>query len=200
MEVQAFPVDGRLRGVPLAFFQYNEFRKDKKEVIYLRAYKWIASPIGKYILTENGEGITFLEHAESELDERLKKEMASMEEKDTPLLLEADRQLQEYFRGERQTFDLPLAAQGTPFQMKVWEALRQVPYGETRSYKEIAIAVDNPKGMRAIGMANNRNPISIITPCHRVIGANGKLVGYAGGLALKEYLLDLEAKTVKETE
>ncbi|CZQ88453.1 ogt: methylated-dna--[protein]-cysteine s-methyltransferase [Trichococcus palustris] len=200
MASQTFPLERMVRGVLLAFFQYNEFQKDKKEVAHMRAYKWIASPIGKYILAENGEGITFLEHAERELDERLKKEMASMEEKDTPLLLEADRQLQEYFRGKRQTFDLPLAAQGTPFQMKVWEALRQVPYGETRSYKEIAAAVDNPKGMRAIGMANNRNPIAIITPCHRVIGTNGKLVGYAGGLALKGYLLDLEAKAVKEKE
>ena len=96
--------------------------------------------------------------------------------------LEGERQLQAYFNGERQAFDLPLDAVGTPFQLKVWEALRQIPYGETRSYKDIAIAVENPKGVRAIGMANNRNPISIITPCHRVIGTNGKLVGYAGGL------------------
>lgn len=111
---------------------------------------------------------------------------------------EGERQLQEYFRGERQKFELPLDAAGTPFQLKVWEALRQIPCGETRSYKDIAIAVENPKGVRAIGMANNRNPISIITPCHRVIGTNGKLVGYAGGLHLKEYLLNHETKVAIE--
>lgn len=183
---------------------YNETERlcdyKKGRMISMKAYKWIASPIGKYIVAENGKGITFLEHAENERDERLKKEMASMEEKDTLLLLEAERQLQEYFRGERQNFDLPLDAHGTPFQLKVWEALRQVPYGETRSYKEIAAAVDNPKGVRAIGMANNRNPIAIITPCHRIIGANGKLVGYAGGLELKRYLLDLEADVAAKKE
>lgn len=166
----------------------------------MKAYKWIASPIGKYIAVENGKGITFLEHTEKELDDRLKKEMESMEEKDTPLLLDAERQLQEYFRGERHNFDLPLDAHGTPFQLLVWEALRQIPYGETRSYKEIAIAVENPKGVRAIGMANNRNPIAIITPCHRVIGANGKLVGYAGGLGLKKYLLNLEDRAVLKVD
>ena len=107
-------------------------------------------------------------------------------------VLEGERQLQAYFNGKRQKFDLPLDAAGTPFQLKVWEALRQIPYGETRSYKDIAIAVENPKGVRAIGMANNRNPVAIIVPCHRVIGQDGSLTGYAGGLAIKQYLLDHE--------
>lgn len=166
----------------------------------MKAYKYIQTPLGKYLLAENGKGITFLEHVALELDPRIEKEIAAGEmlEADTPLLLEGERQLQQYFNGERQEFELPLDAAGTPFQLKVWEALRQIPYGETRSYKEIAIAVENPKGVRAIGMANNRNPISIITPCHRVIGTNGKLVGYAGGLHLKEYLLNHETKVAIE--
>ena len=166
----------------------------------MKAYKYIQTPLGKYLLAENGKGITFLEHVALELDPRIEKEIAAGEmlEVETPLLLEGERQLQQYFNGERQEFELPLDAAGTPFQLKVWEALRQIPYGETRSYKEIAIAVENPKGVRAIGMANNRNPISIITPCHRVIGTNGKLVGYAGGLHLKEYLLNHETKVAIE--
>ncbi len=106
--------------------------------------------------------------------------------------MEVKRQLNEYFRGERKTFDLPLALCGTPFQLKVWEALQTIPYGDTRSYKEIAIQVGSPKGCRAVGMANNKNPIPIIIPCHRVVGGNGKLVGYAGGLDKKEYLLEVE--------
>ena len=112
----------------------------------------------------------------------------------TPLLKEAFRQLDEYLDGKRQGFDLPLAPQGTPFQQKVWQALQTIPYGETRSYKQIAEQIGNPLGCRAVGMANNKNPIGIIIPCHRVIGANGKLVGYAGGLDLKTQLLNLEKK------
>lgn len=102
------------------------------------------------------------------------------------------KQLIEYFNGSRKKFDLPIAPKGTEFQLKVWKALLAIPYGETRSYKDIAIAIGNEKASRAVGMANNRNPISIIIPCHRVIGSNGKLVGYGGGLTIKEYLLTLE--------
>lgn len=105
---------------------------------------------------------------------------------------ECIRQLEEYFQGNRYEFDLPLHPVGTPFQQKVWEALQQIPYGETRSYKEIAIECGNEKACRAVGMANNRNPIAIVIPCHRVIGKNGKLVGYAGGLDIKTFLLELE--------
>lgn len=110
----------------------------------------------------------------------------------TPILQETEKQLAEYFAGIRKAFDLPLAPEGTDFQKSVWQALQQIPYGETRSYKEIATAVGNPKASRAVGLANNRNPISIVIPCHRVIGANGKLVGYGGGLGIKEALLQLE--------
>ena len=92
----------------------------------------------------------------------------------------------------RRGFDLPLHEEGTPFQKKVWEELRRIPYGETRSYGQVAAAIGNPKAFRAVGMANNKNPIMIITPCHRVIGGNGALVGYAGGLNIKRYLLEIE--------
>ena len=105
---------------------------------------------------------------------------------------EAERQLTEYFDGRRKSFDLPLSRHGTPFQMAVWAALCDIPYGETRSYIDIARQLGKPGGARAVGMANNRNPISIIVPCHRVIGADGKLVGYGGGLDRKAYLLRLE--------
>ena len=113
-------------------------------------------------------------------------------EQETPLIKEAYRQLSEYLIGERKRFDLPLHPRGTMFQQQVWKALCDIPYGETRSYKEIAEAIGNPKAVRAVGMANNRNPLLIVIPCHRVIGANGKLVGYAAGIEMKEYLLKLE--------
>ena len=101
-------------------------------------------------------------------------------------------QLLEYFDGKRKQFDFKYEMRGTPFQKKVWNALCNIPYGETRSYKDIAIEIGNEKACRAVGMANNKNPISIVVPCHRVIGANGKLVGYRGGLDMKELLLNLE--------
>lgn len=114
--------------------------------------------------------------------------------KETPLIKNTIKQLNEYFEGKRKTFDLPLAPDGTAFQQKVWQALQTIPYGETYSYKDIAEAVKSPKGFRAVGMANNKNHIAIIIPCHRVIGANGKLVGYAGGLDIKVKLLEIEEK------
>ena len=107
-------------------------------------------------------------------------------------LAEANRQLQEYFKGQRKEFKLDLNPSGTEFMKKVWESLRKIPYGETRSYKDIAISIGHDKAYRAVGLANNRNPISIIIPCHRVIGANGSLVGYGGGLDIKTFLLELE--------
>ena len=104
----------------------------------------------------------------------------------------AANQLQEYFAHKRRVFDVPLSAQGTEFQLKGWNALQNIPYGQTRTYAEIAELVDNPKGFRAVGMANNKNPLPILVPCHRVIGTGGKLVGYAGGLKIKKFLLELE--------
>lgn len=101
-------------------------------------------------------------------------------------------QLQEYFEGKRKNFDFSYELNGTEFQMKVWKALLDIPYGETKSYKDIATTIGNPKACRAVGMANNKNPISIVVPCHRVIGTSGKLVGYAGGLDMKKDLLEME--------
>ncbi|MCI8403563.1 MAG: methylated-DNA--[protein]-cysteine S-methyltransferase [Clostridia bacterium] len=113
-------------------------------------------------------------------------------EKETELIQEAAKQLKEYFCGQRREFDVPLSISGTDFQKSVWNALMRIPYGETRSYKYIAADVGNPKASRAVGMANNRNKIIIIIPCHRVIGADGSLVGYGGGLDIKKRLLDIE--------
>lgn len=111
---------------------------------------------------------------------------------ETPLLAEGRRQLMEYCSGTRRTFDLPLAPQGTPFQQKVWAALRGIPYGQTRSYRDIALAIGCPRGFRAVGSACHRNPIPILIPCHRVVGVNTSLTGYAGGADLKRALLRLE--------
>lgn len=112
----------------------------------------------------------------------------------SPILREAIQQLQEYFAGQRKEFDLPIKMQGTEFQKKVWQALQEIPYGEVSSYGKLAEKIGNAKACRAVGMANHRNPIAIVVPCHRVIGSNGKLVGYAGGLDKKEWLLEMEKK------
>jgi methylated-DNA-[protein]-cysteine S-methyltransferase len=113
---------------------------------------------------------------------------------DHPLLRETARQLDAYFAGDLREFDLALALKGTPFQVRVWEALLQIPYGETRSYAQQARVVGTPDAVRAVGAANGRNPIPIVVPCHRVIGSNGKLTGFGGGLPLKRWLLDLESR------
>lgn len=110
----------------------------------------------------------------------------------TPLLERAEGQILEYFNGQRQVFDLPLAPVGTPFQRKVWRALREIPYGRVESYGTLANRIGSPGGARAVGMANHGNPIPILIPCHRVVGADGRLTGYAGGLACKVRLLELE--------
>jgi len=135
-------------------------------------------------IADNGDAITGLFFGR-ERPEGLKKA-------ETPLIQKAAAQIKEYFEGKRKQFKLPLVMHGTEFQMAVWQALQKIPYGETRSYKEIAAAIGKPKAVRAVGMANNRNPISIIVPCHRVIGHDGKLTGYGGGLPLKQFLLELE--------
>lgn len=146
------------------------------------------SDIGKIGIAEDGQAITniFFE----------KEEAVNFEVLETPLIKEAHKQFEEYINGKRKFFDLPICPSGTEFQQKVWNALKDIPYGETRSYKDVALAIGNEKACRAVGMANNRNPISIIIPCHRVIGKNGKLVGYGGGLPIKEYLLKLEKENI----
>lgn len=154
----------------------------------MKHYRSIETPLGSLFLAADGRAITDLVFSW----ESPKEHNRDWKVGETPLLREAERQLGEYFSGHRTEFDLPLNPKGTPFQRTVWEALLAIPYGETRSYREIAKAIGNPNACRAVGMANNRNPISILIPCHRVIGANGSLVGYGGGLPIKEYLLDLE--------
>lgn len=139
--------------------------------------------IGLVAIEDNGTEIT---------DVNVVSEDQINEMNETELLKKAAMQLEEYLEGKRNSFDLPLNPKGTEFQKKVWAALCDIPYGETRSYKQIAEAVDNPKGCRAVGMANNKNPIMIFIPCHRVLGSNGSLTGYAGGLDMKEKLLSLE--------
>ena len=141
-------------------------------------------PVISLLLAEEGGALTHVAFADYL--------PAGCIDRQTPLLAEAARQLNEYFAGNRRTFDLPLAPRGTPFQQKVWQALRTIPYGQTRSYGDIARQIDAPKACRAVGMANHVNPIAIIIPCHRVIGKSGRLTGYAGGLNIKEYLLRLE--------
>ncbi len=119
---------------------------------------------------------------------------------ETPLLSEGKRQVLEYLAGQRRVFDLPLAPRGTEFYRSVWQALEEIPYGETRSYRDIAQVVGRPRAVRAVGQANHNNPIPIIIPCHRVVGANGSLTGYGGGLDLKERLLRLEAGVMEGKE
>ena len=144
----------------------------------------LPSPLGLLSISATTDAITELRFID-EADHA----MAPM----TPLLQSACRQLTEYFEGKRRHFELPLAPKGTPFQHAVWQALQTIPHGEHRSYKDIALLINNPRAMRAVGLANSRNPIAIIIPCHRVVGANGKLVGYAGGIERKSWLLQLEA-------
>lgn len=121
-------------------------------------------------------------------------EISGCEFKETEFIKEVKKQLDEYFSGKREKFNLPLAPSGTEFQKKVWNALTKIPYGKTCSYQDIACEIGNPNACRAVGMANNKNPIAIIIPCHRVVGKNGGLTGYAGGLGIKKVLLDIEKK------
>lgn len=152
----------------------------------MRKRKTIQSPLGSLTLVEEDgalvqlsfDGYTVLES----------------EEVDSPLLREAERQLASYFAGQLQVFSLPLCTRGTPFQEKVWCALQKIPYGETRTYGELAAMIAQPTAARAVGGANHRNPLAIIIPCHRVVAAHGGLGGYGGGLDKKQWLLALEEK------
>jgi methylated-DNA-[protein]-cysteine S-methyltransferase len=153
-------------------------------------YKTIPSPVGQLTLVAKGNALTAILW-ENDRPNRVR--LGAMEESpEHAILLLAEQQLTEYFAGTRTTFDVPLAPEGTEFQQAVWTALTTIPYGETRSYRDIAIQIDRPKAMRAVGAANGRNPLSIIVPCHRVIGASGELTGFAGGLSTKATLLGLE--------
>ena len=154
-------------------------------------YKWVDSPIGKLKLVATDEGLAGILW-ERERPGRVRLS-APVADPSHAVLVEAERQLGEYFRGQRQGFSLTLDFAGTAFQRQVWTALLTIPFGETRSYAQIARQIGKPSATRAVGAANGRNPISIVAPCHRVIGATGKLTGFAGGLEAKAYLLALEA-------
>jgi len=164
-------------------------RSEEKAAMKL-SYMYLASPVGQLKLVANEQALVAVLW-ENENPKRVR--LAELlEEAQHPVLLETARQLNEYFAGQRRQFDLPLDFEGTDFQQKVWQALLSIPFGETRSYKQIAEQIGNPKAVRAVGAANGKNPISIIAPCHRVIGASGKLVGFAGGLENKDILLKIE--------
>lgn len=144
------------------------------------------SPLGLMAVSAVEEGLTYVHMGVEEMKDAWGPEEA------TPVLAAAVEQLEAYFHGDLKDFDLPLAAEGTPFQHRVWDELCRIPYGETVAYMDIAERIGDRKAVRAVGLANGRNPIAIVVPCHRVIGANGKLTGYAGGLWRKERLLSLE--------
>jgi methylated-DNA-[protein]-cysteine S-methyltransferase len=156
-------------------------------------FKSIDSPVGQLKLVASGDGLAAILW-ENDPPNRVRLE-ALAEDRNHPVLLEAEKQLGEYFAGQRTSFDLQLDFAGTEFQRKVWKALLEIPFGETRTYGQIARQLGNPNAMRAVGAANGRNPISIVAPCHRVIGADGGLIGFAGGLKVKEYLLAKERGT-----
>lgn len=161
--------------------------------------KEMNSPIGILTLAALDEGFCYLgfgaveeENAYLKIWAKKNKLSCELKSEENEHLSNGLLQLTEYFEGRRQAFDLPLVLKGSPFQIRVWEALQQIPFGETKTYKDIAQMIGNPKAVRAVGGANNKNPISIIIPCHRVIGSSGALVGYGGGLDKKELLLNHE--------
>ena len=145
------------------------------------------SPIGILQISEDDGKITKIYPYQKESD-------PTVDMQHSELLKDACRQLDEYFQGKRKEFDLPLAYTGTPFQESVWRELQRIPYGETRSYEDIAVKIGNPKAVRAVGQANNKNPILLLIPCHRVIHKNGDISGFACGIETKKYLLELEGR------
>jgi len=159
-------------------------------------YCYYQSPIGLIRMGETGGFLTRADFVEQSLE--LENFQPNSISNSSTLLKDACRQLDEYFEGRRQKFDLALKPHGTNFQHSAWESLLRIPYGETRSYLQQAESIRNPKAIRAIGQANSRNPIHIIIPCHRVIGKNGSLIGYAGGLDRKTKLLALENRFTRE--
>jgi methylated-DNA-[protein]-cysteine S-methyltransferase len=155
-------------------------------------YKTMESPVGELKLVASGEGLAAILW-ENDAPERVRLGPL-VEDKKHTVLVETERQLKDYFAGKLEKFSVKLDFVGTEFQKKVWRALTTIPFGETRSYAQIATQIGHPKAVRAVGAANGKNPISIIAPCHRVIGSNGKLTGFAGGLEAKALLLGLESK------
>jgi methylated-DNA-[protein]-cysteine S-methyltransferase len=157
-------------------------------------YCYVESPIGKLLIAGDQESVRQINFAKNG---KPSKPEPDWQESSRGPVAQAARQLREYFAGSRTDFDLPLSPQGTEFQRQVWRRLQEIPYGETISYGELARRIGNPKASRAVGAANGQNPIPIVIPCHRVIGANGKLTGFGGGLPTKEALLALEARQLQ---
>ena len=155
-------------------------------------YKFVPSPVGQLQLIGSDKGLAAVLWEND--NPRRVRVRADVEDNGHPVLVEAERQLNEYFAGERESFSLKLDPIGTKFQNDVWQALLRIPFGETRSYGQLAKELGNARATRAVGAANGRNPISIVVPCHRVIGSSGKLTGFAGGLETKAHLLQLENK------
>ena len=155
------------------------------------AYKTMSSPVGKLTLVATDNGLAAILW-ENDRPQRVRLNIGA-EVNDHPVLVETERQLEEYFAGRRKRFALTLDLSGTAFQRQVWNALLTIPFGETRSYGQIATQIGNPSAVRAVGAANGRNPISIVAPCHRVVGSTGALTGFAGGLDVKAYLLAFES-------
>jgi methylated-DNA-[protein]-cysteine S-methyltransferase len=158
-----------------------------------RHFTQIESPLGPLLLVSDLTGLRQILFVNG----RHPAQPESSWKEDRVPLTETIRQLQAYFAGELENFNLPLAPEGTPFQLEVWRRLCDIPYGETISYGELAGRIGNPKASRAVGLANGSNPIPIVIPCHRVIGSNGKLTGYGGGLPIKEKLLALEKRQLR---
>ena len=159
-------------------------------------YKTMESPVGELKLVASDKGLTAILW-ENDKPRRVRLAPIS-EDKNHPVLVEAERQLKDYFSKKRKSFSVKLDFRGTEFQKKVWAALLTIPFGETRSYGQIAKQIQNPKAVRAVGAANGKNPIPIIAPCHRVIGSTGKLTGFGGGLEAKARLLALEGRQATE--
>ena len=158
-------------------------------------YKEMKSPIGKLKLVANANALVAI-LSERERPNRLRLDVPNVDQQH-PILVEAERQLSDYFAGKRTQFELPLEPRGTEFQKKVWRHLRRIPFGKTRSYGDIARTVGSPRASRAVGAACGKNPLSIVVPCHRVVGANGALTGFGGGLETKAELLALEARALQ---
>ncbi len=156
------------------------------------SYKMIRTPVGILKLIASDKGLVAVLWPNDNTQRT--KLTEGRENKKHPILLQAEKQIQDYFGGKLKKFSVPLDMKGTDFQKRVWKALLKIPYGRTKSYGELASQIGSPLASRAVGMANGRNPISIIVPCHRVIGANGKLTGFAGGLEVKAQLLHLEKR------
>lgn len=155
----------------------------------MKSYFYYETKIGNMFIADNGLAITNMM-----IEDRI--DTANMVLQETSLIKKAYTELCEYLDGKRKVFDFPIEAVGTKFQMSVWDKLREIPYGQTISYKELAAMIGNEKACRAVGMANNKNPIIIAIPCHRVIGSNKKLVGYAAGLDIKRKLLEMESENI----